>query len=253
MDKRAISDIWDRHWRQGYGSVNKAEAAFIRNSINRKRPKRFLEIGTASGLSGGLISRFLSETGAREFVTIDFSDKFWAEPDKATGFLLDKIHTGSTPAVIPVTNSTSLSLSELSSNGLFDGAFIDANHQHPWPTLDTIATLPCLQAGAELLHHDLELYKKQPTPVGIGPKYLFDQIDCDKRYVDLEDSPNIFLIRFSGFLPDYQKALADSLLLPWTTRRPIASELLDGFGDVLQRNWGSNIIKAFDLARTRYA
>lgn len=253
MDRREISEIWDKHWRKGYGSVNKAEAAFIRNSINRKRPRRFLEIGTASGLSGGLICRFLSDSRASEFVTVDFSDKFWAEPDKATGFLLEEIHTENTPVIKQVNNATSLSLPDVSQGNLFDGAFIDANHQHPWPTLDTIATLPMLKEGSELLHHDLELYKKQAKPLGIGPKYLFDQIDCDKRYVDLVESPNIFLIRYSGFVSDYQDALADALLLPWTNRQPIASGMLEGFRDIMAQYWGEGLIMAFDLAAKRYA
>lgn len=252
MNSSEIAAVWDKHWRPGYGSINKAEAAFIRNSILRCTPNRYLEIGTASGLSGGLICKFLEMCGGEKFFSIDFSDKFWAEPDKPVGFLVPLIHDAKSPSFSLIPKSTVLDIPNVLGKDKFDGAFIDANHQHPWPTLDTIATLPHLRPGAELIHHDLELFRKQDQAIGIGPKYLFDQIPDKFRVVDLEESPNIFLIRFSGFLFEYQAALADALLLPWTVRNEIPENLLDGYRDVIQRHWGAGLLSAFDLARRRF-
>jgi hypothetical protein len=70
--------------------------------------------------------------------------------------------------------------------------FIDANHKHLWPTLDLLAALPCLRAGATVPLHDINnLPVTHPQFAGWGVKHLFDDLDVEKQAGENERIPNI--------------------------------------------------------------
>ncbi len=54
-----IYKIHDMCWRKGYSSISAKEANFLQIGIAEDKPKRFIEIGTASGLSAGFIALFM--------------------------------------------------------------------------------------------------------------------------------------------------------------------------------------------------
>ncbi|KZL17742.1 hypothetical protein PsAD2_03080 [Pseudovibrio axinellae] len=51
-------------------SINEEEGNYIKAKIEEWKPKVFVEIGTASGLSGALICHWMEEYGAPAFHTI---------------------------------------------------------------------------------------------------------------------------------------------------------------------------------------
>jgi predicted O-methyltransferase YrrM len=50
------------------------ELGFLQDLIVKYRPRRFIEIGMASGLSTGFLARFLAENEGADLVSIDHDD-----------------------------------------------------------------------------------------------------------------------------------------------------------------------------------
>jgi predicted O-methyltransferase YrrM len=131
-----ISDICQRYKRVGYGSITGGEAAFIESLISEHRPKNFIEIGTASGFSAGMILHFMGDHGGESLTTLDLKNRFFAEMDKPVGFLIDEICPCSSVSCLRMPLSSSLDITPLGKS--YQMAFVDADHRHPWPMLDTL-------------------------------------------------------------------------------------------------------------------
>lgn len=215
MNIQEISKIRELFWMNGYGSINIEEAKHINDFINLKKPKDFLEIGTASGFSGGLICCFLEENDqSANFTTVDHDNTFFGDLKKENGFLINSIYKGQKIKINQKKFKISADIAE--SNSSFDMAFIDANHMHPWPTLDTIALLPKLKKPSILFHHDYNLFKIQKDSKGVGPKYLFDQWIPNKRTRLKGNKGNLIALEIDKDPEFYSGILSDSLHLPWS-------------------------------------
>ena len=59
--------------------------------------------------------------------------------------------------------------------------FIDANHNHPWPSLDLMASLDSLSVGAIVVLHDINLPLIHPQFPAWGVKHLFDDLDVARE------------------------------------------------------------------------
>lgn len=66
-----------------------------------------------------------------------------------------------------------------------------ANHRHPWPALDLMATLDSLRPAAKVVLHDINLPVRLPQFAAWGAKHLFDDLDFDKDYDPVDPIPNI--------------------------------------------------------------
>ena len=247
-----IEQIHQAVWQKGYGAISAKEAYFLQEMIGAKKPKRFLELGTASGLSTGFIAEFMSRNNGRSLVSIDVAKAFWIDPDKRLGFLARQIYRGNDIDIVFQHGRDSSYVAETHHNDPFDMAFIDADHQHPWPTLDMIAILPALKKLGRIIVHDLALYKRQVRVRSMGPKYLFDQIQPELRVVTNDAKKNIFYIQTTENFLDFRQALVDSLLIPWTNRIPIAEKTLTRFGGIIERHWDQHLLKAFEAAARKF-
>lgn len=247
-----IEDVFRRHHKKGYGTIQVPEAAFVKAAIEQHRPKRFLEIGTGSGLSTGLIARFMSENGGEYLCSVDNSVSFWGDPAKPVGFLVGQIHTEPKPLVQLKHRAASFAHAADESDTPFDMVFIDANHDHPWPTLDTIATLPLLKRGGVVFHHDLALYRVRADSWGIGPKFLYDQFPEHSRHVIDHPTKNIYLLRIEDDYRAYAEPLQHALLIPWTTKQRIAPEVLAPLRDLVISRWDTPLLNALDTAIERF-
>ncbi|MEM6912520.1 MAG: class I SAM-dependent methyltransferase [Pseudomonadota bacterium] len=251
MTPEDISVVFKKHWRKGFGSIAATELEFLQDLIRERRPKSFVEIGTASGLSAGLIATIMEENGGERFVTIDHDDTFFGDPSKPNGFLINEVYQGDGIDVTKLPFKTALDVPVLGQE--FDMAFVDANHQHPWTTIDTLCLVPFLR-GADpiIVHHDLLLYRKQDVPFGIGPKILFDQFPSDQRMVEPIDDPNIFALTLGSDRLAIEKALIASFLMPWTLRTPIQPHFLAAIRSTIENHYSPRLLAAFDLGVKRY-
>ncbi|MEO1043117.1 MAG: class I SAM-dependent methyltransferase [Pseudomonadota bacterium] len=251
MTPEDISAVFRKHWRKGFGSIAAGEVAFLQDLIREQRPKSFVEIGTASGLSAGLIASIMEENGGERLITIDHDDTFFGDPSKPNGFLIKEVYQGTAIEVTKLPFKTALDVPVLGE--MFDMAFVDANHQHPWTTIDTLCIVPFLRGENPILvHHDLLLYRKQNVPFGIGPKILFDQFPTNQRIVEPADEPNIFALRLGQDRGQIEKALIASFLMPWTLRTEIQPHFLAAIRSTIENHYSSNLLDAFDLGVKRY-
>ncbi|HEX3818176.1 MAG TPA: class I SAM-dependent methyltransferase [Chthoniobacterales bacterium] len=127
-------------------------------------PAIAIEIGTASGFSAAILAKIIAlrqaEKGAPTatpfFHTIDYKDRYVADPGLPVGFAIERI----TPelrdriAIHPLQDSSFCE--QLVQAGALFFAFVDGNHQHPWPLLDVLR-LQALMTGGWILLHDINL------------------------------------------------------------------------------------------------
>ena len=252
ISQAEIDRLHMRVWKEGYGSISATEAGFIQSVISAYKPKTFLEIGTASGISTGFIAKFMSQNEGERLISIDLEKRFYVDRRRPTGFLATKIHSGDMPEVDIVRGKDSTCVCEEYPEKKFDAAFIDANHQHPWPTLDMIAVLPAINSHAVVIHHDLALYREQNPVYGIGPKYLYDQMPSTSRVVTSEHRRNIYYIKLGDSYSVLETPLVDSLYIPWRLRKPIPAETLSRFRTIIENYWGDDLLKAFDDSRSKF-
>lgn len=164
------------------GSLSWNGSTFLATCLLGSGADTAVEVGTASGYSTAVLAAVL-DLAARHSVidryrvdTFDVSPSFYADRAHATGAaarelvpeLLDRIsfHTGKTAADVPdVFERDSLSF-----------VFIDANHKHPWPTLDLLLVLPCLKTGAVVVLDDVNLPIARPEFPAWGAHHLLQGV-----------------------------------------------------------------------------
>lgn len=248
MDRESIAAIHARYWRKGWGSVTVEEAGFILDAVAEWRPRRFVEIGTASGLSGALIRLMLAAHGGERFVTHDVSARFFGDPSRETGFLLGEIGGAEGVSLL---RHVGRGAADLASRGeRFDMAFVDANHRHPWPLLDTLYLSEVLEGSRIAIHHDLLLYRRRTEPVGIGPKYLFDQAPEARRRAG--GGGNIFLLDLSMRRAELAALAVAALHLPWSLARALTEAEREAARAMLKRSMPEHVLSVFDRAAAKY-
>ena len=235
---------FSRHWKPGWGSIAVDELGFVQDLIRNHRPESFLEIGMASGMSTGFIARFLDESGGKRLDSLDHDDTFFGDKTKPNGFLFPEIYTGDALKVRLLKFKTALDVDEI--GGSWQMAFIDANHQHPWPTIDTLAIWPHLKPPKIVIHHDLALYLKQDVVFGIGPKYLHDQVPCDRRVVSEANDGNIFYLDLDIGRDDIEEIAFRSFKLPWSLRTPLQPGYIDKIRAMLDAHYSDRLRTQFD-------
>lgn len=251
MELSEVEQMFELHWKRGWGSINSAEAMFIQEKIRQHRPKKFVEIGMASGMSGGLIARFLFENGGEEIVTLDHDNTFFGDKSKENGFLIEKILEGHPVKILKKPFTVSLDIGDLE-DGPFDMAFVDANHHHPWPMLDTMCLFPYMCGPKLVIHHDRIIHKNQDIVYGIGPKYLYDQFPCERRELSEDGQENIFAISIDIETFELEKIFHDAIYLPWTMKIPMSEKYVERFKKFLGRNYNDSVLNAFVASEKRF-
>ena len=245
MDSTQIERIYEQHWRPGYGSVMADEVEYFQDLIKQHRPASFVEIGTASGLSGGLICLLLDEFGGKRFVTVDHDNTFFGDTTKENGFLLPSIYPGGKVEVTRLTFTTAPDVPGLGET--FDMGFVDANHQHPWSLIDTLCLYPVMGGSKVVLEHDLDLYRKQTDKIyGIGPKYLYDQFPHTHRDRSTARNGNLFSLSLDLPIVRMEQVAKDGFALPWSLRTPIAGPRLEAIRKVLSTYYDPSVVAVFN-------
>ncbi len=233
------------------GSAGATDLLFLHDTIAASRPASFLEVGVASGLSSAFLGRFLELNGGERYVGIDVSERFYGDPTKKLGFFVESLLPHPSIGFQIKPRHSVLDLESVAEGFKFDACFIDANHKHPYPLVDTLLVLPWLSEGAWVLHHDLTLWSRQTSPVGIGPKYLFDCLAADATRSADPETGNVFRFRYSGRAEDYVAAFCDCMRMPWTIKQAMAKGESRRIRKLLQRFYPPEVAETFEAARLR--
>jgi len=245
MNNRELEVLYKKYLVKGSGPITISEAQYIGKLIEIYKPKTFLEIGTASGLSGGIIAKYLDKNKGKQFITVDLSHNFYADITKSTGYLLKEIYKGDKINCRIELGYMSKDLKNLKIKNI-DMVFIDANHQHPWPTLDTMLVYPMLNKNAIIIHHDYNLFKVQGYRHGVGPKFLANSIS-PKLHFPNDERNNIYSFSTKGWtLEQSNEELSDSLELPWTNIENITELMFSEISEKIGSYWGSKTKSLLD-------
>ena len=247
-------DIRRRHAaviKPGYGTVTPDELGFIQRLIERHRPESFVEIGMASGISTGFIASFMDENGGRRLVSLDHDDTFFGDTSKPNGFLVPELYAGTRVALELVKFKTAPDIQDIAGN--FDMAFVDTNHQHPWPAIDMMCLYPRMTGPRIMIHHDLRLFMLQDKVLGIGPKYLFDQFPESHRERSTANDGNIFAVDLNIARDRFEALLTDLLKLPWSLRTPLTPAYVAKIENVIKRDFSPELLSHFRRCCKIYA
>lgn len=181
------------------GSLSDSDARFLFRAALESRSSPAAEIGTASGFSTSVLCQafyFASKAGLIDhnfrILSYDISPTFYADESKRVG---DATREQLPPELLGhitfIHPAMAMDVRRRHGQGTLNFVFLDANHEHPWPTLDLLAILPSLRKCATVVLHDINLPIMAPQFQAWGVKYLFDDLRLDKNAPTDESIPNI--------------------------------------------------------------
>jgi len=239
-----INVLHKKFLRPGFGTTTPDELLFIQQVIQTYKPKKILEIGTASGLTTGFIARFLDQIGGGHVTSVDISSRFFGDPSQNVGYLTREIYTGTEVGITIETGRSSLDLEDL--GGPWDLAFIDASHNHPWPTIDTLAVAAHLNGPRIVLHHDLQLFRRFKAFQGIGPRVLFNETPERHRHASSANRWNIFYMDLTMPQDLLEEVALNALSMPWTVQPALRRGDVAKIFQVLGQTYSAGFMKEFE-------
>ena len=137
------------------GRISPYDGAFLWKLIDECKPSRILEVGSLAGVSTSLLVEASLPIEGCHIDALDAATHCYFDKSRAIGEALPLMtsnalnrltwHLGS-----PLANWRDYDAHRNS----YDLIFIDANHGHPWPTLDILAALPLIKPGGWIALHD---------------------------------------------------------------------------------------------------
>jgi predicted O-methyltransferase YrrM len=170
------------------GHISRGDATFITELIQETAANAAVEIGVAAGVSTSVLLRALASVhGAPDssspwLYSFDLIDYCCFDASRPIGAAVDEI-VPELRAAWQMTVGSVLDARRLLSGRELPFAFIDADHRHPWATLELMALLPVLRRGAWVTFHDIRLpqVSDEAEYQVHGPQYVFEAWPWTKR------------------------------------------------------------------------
>ena len=168
-----------------FAMMPRPDVFFLGAIASLLRPRLAIEIGTASGFSAAVLAKVIAlrwqEIGALPagvFVhTIDLKEEDRRDVIRPIGYAIDLIapELHDQIGIHPLQDSSYCR--HLVRAGQLNLAFVDGNHQHPWPLSDVLQLRSLMEIGWILLH-DIDLPAAYVPR--LGAKYVFDSWPGEK-------------------------------------------------------------------------
>lgn len=206
-DARSFCDaLYERRPSWLSGTISFRDARYLFEQVLRVAPSAVVEVGTASGLSTAMICAALEfsrhqrgKAASFHVFTYDISSRFFADPTRQTGDAARELLPQDALNQIKFRNpATAADIRSDHAPDSIELMFLDADHSHPWPTLDVLAALDCLRSGSHIVMHDVNLPSLGVEHPQWGAKHLFDNLDAEKDLNGADDMPNIGTCRVPG-------------------------------------------------------
>ena len=184
-------------WVQGF--ISHFDARYLFGRALESRTDVIVEIGAASGVSTAFLGHALDVASRADAIghhfevrSYDLSPQFYADESKQIGDATREMLPAELMRHITFrAPATSLTVADEFAPDSISFMFVDANHKHPWPALDLLATLDSLRPEAEVVLHDINLPVREPVEAAWGAKHVFDELDLEKRIDPSDAIPNI--------------------------------------------------------------
>ena len=221
-------------WIDGYLSLT--DAQFLYDVVAAVRPTRVIEVGSASGYSAAVILRALADAqvpltaadGRPAVLSFDIATQCYWDTARRVGSAVAELVPDLAHGAAFVTGTAvdAAALPPASASM----AFIDANHDHPWATLDLLLLARVLRPGSWVVLHDVRLAAcgqlyGELTGTGTvwsqhGAQHLYDHWPYERLIERIAPSTNIAAIRLPVDRTIGLADVHDGLALPWEGRVP---------------------------------
>jgi hypothetical protein len=212
-------------WTTGHISLD--DAGLLAELIEGRIERPMLEIGVASGWSSAVLLHLLQRHPPRSegpvwLHSYDVGEWCYFDQSRRVGAAVAEV----VPSLaghwrLHVGNAIDAGMQHR--DNPVDLAFVDADHRHPWATIDLLALLPALAPNAWVALHDINLPLVAPKAEWrvYGPKNLFDLWPWEKR-VAAGEQRNIGAVRVPADHEEVRRFCATVLERPWETSLPAA-------------------------------
>jgi predicted O-methyltransferase YrrM len=225
LETSEIQETIRRHHFKGMGAVSEYDVRFLCDLIDKYRPRNVFELGVASGMSTTFLLRSLERVSNKCMLySVDFGENYYVDPSKKVGYLVNEIIPNPGCQFELHRGCWAGDAERILGGQKLDLVFIDANHMHPWPTIDTMLLMPLTTPDAIVAHHDIALHTKPGHEHGIGPFNVFDEFPQPK-FVSPCEQKNIGAFQLANSLAEYESILLRALEKPWTITNPMGARL----------------------------
>lgn len=186
-------DVYSRKPPWIRGGISYDDAIFLFDHARQGDESTVVEIGSGTGISAAVLAHALHERGGDwRLLSYDILEVYPnVDPPRPIGAALYEMAAPEIAERVEFRNPCiAMDLRDRHDEDEIGLLFIDANHAHPWPALDLLATLPLLKRGASVFLHDVNLPTVAPGQAAWGAKWLFDDLSIDKAHGGGEP-PNI--------------------------------------------------------------
>jgi predicted O-methyltransferase YrrM len=144
------------------GAIGMGDLLFLHAFVNVLAPDRVVEIGTLSGFSAAVIADAIAqhqppESEAVVVDTIDLSQRCLTDQTKPVGFAIPLLVPRLSNRIRVHAGQDARYVEQIARGGELQLVFIDADHQHPRPTLDLIRVSRFVTPGGWVVVHDIDL------------------------------------------------------------------------------------------------
>ncbi len=197
------------------GSLSHKQVKFLYEQVLAKKPKVAAELGVASGVSSAIILYGLQTlkkhklgSANTQLHSFDIMQKCYWSDDLDVGYVVNLMIPEEAQNYILHIPYTSVDLGKFHLPNSIDFLFIDANHRHPWPSIDLLCALPYLTPDALVCLHDINLPLMNNNFTTYGVQCLFNAVELEK-FISTEDIPNIGSIQLDGNHKKLESTLID--------------------------------------------
>jgi predicted O-methyltransferase YrrM len=150
------------HQRNCSGAIGMGDLLFLHAFVNVLAPDRVVEIGTLSGFSAAVIADAVAQHQPPESEsvvvdTIDLSQRCLTDQTKPVGFQIPQLVPRLSSRIRVHAGKDARYVEQIARAGELQLVFIDADHQHPRPTLDLIRVARFVRPGGWVIVHDTDL------------------------------------------------------------------------------------------------
>ena len=160
-ERRGLEDLLASQ-RNSSGAIGMGDLLFLHAFVNVLAPDRVVEIGTLSGFSAAVIADAVAQHQRPESEsvvvdTIDLSQRCMTDQTKPVGFEIPQLVPRLSSRIRVHAGQDARYVEQIARAGELQLVFIDADHQHPRPTLDLIRVSRFVRPGGWVVVHDIDL------------------------------------------------------------------------------------------------
>lgn len=175
--------------------MSETEQLFLNGTIRELKPKKILEVGVSAGGTSIIMLNAIKDDKDAKLYSIDYNEKYYQDPTKDTGYLVEKFVPELTKNWKLYTGGVSAKFIEKIGDDI-DLCLLDTRHFMPGEVLDILMILPFMKKDGIIVLHDTNFNYYRDD--GIACNVLFSTI-VGEKIQPKEYYPNVPLANIGAF------------------------------------------------------